>query len=210
MDIINSFINNIGNFDYIWFLSMIFSLLTFETFLKILVVYFFIVWIAIIIWVTKDIINRTNNILYQIFSILTVLVLTPLWVVIYLLIRPSKTLFEKYYEEAQIEDESELDLEETEDKKEEVKIDEIHHCPKCNYVVKEDYKFCPSCRAELKKDCVKCWKELKSEWKTCPFCWEKQDKKIEKEKETEENIEIINEKKEEENDILQKVEIEVK
>ena len=200
MDIINNIINNIENFNYIWFLSTIFSLLTFETFLKILVVYFFIVWIAIIIWVTKDIINRTNNILYQIFSILTVLVLTPLWVVIYLLIRPSKTLFEKYYEEAQIEEDADLDTEEN-NEKEETKIEEIHHCPKCNYVVKEDYKFCPSCRAELKKECIKCWKELKSEWKTCPFCWEEQEKKVEKnkeKKEKDENIEIINDKKEEE------------
>jgi hypothetical protein len=54
------------------------SLITFETFLKMLLLYFFVFWIAIIIWVTKDIINRTNNVLLQILSISTVLFLTPL------------------------------------------------------------------------------------------------------------------------------------
>jgi hypothetical protein len=68
------FINNIENFDYLGFLGNIVSVLTFESFLKLLVIYFFIVWIAIIVWVTKDIINRTNNILFQIFSIITVIV----------------------------------------------------------------------------------------------------------------------------------------
>jgi hypothetical protein len=202
-------LESINNFDYIWFLSWIFSVLTFETFLKILAVYFFIVWIAIIVWVTKDIINRTNNIFYQIFSILTVLILTPLWIVIYLLIRPSRTLFEQFYEDAQIDEDADLDLDIPEEKEEikETKVEEKCHCPKCNYEVREDYKFCPNCRTELKKECIKCWKEIKAEWNTCPFCWEEQEKK--KRKKSEE-LEIVNEKKEEENDVLQKIEIEIK
>ncbi len=73
LDTINEILESILAFDYIGFLSSVFSVLTFESFLKLVVIYFFIVWIAIIIWVTKDIINRTNNILYQIFSIFTVL-----------------------------------------------------------------------------------------------------------------------------------------
>jgi F0F1-type ATP synthase membrane subunit b/b' len=47
----------------------------------------------------KDISNRTNNILLQVLSVLIILFITPFWIFIYLLIRPSNTLFEKYYQE---------------------------------------------------------------------------------------------------------------
>lgn len=175
---INQFLEEIINFDYIWFLSNIFSMMTFESFLKLIVIYFFIVWIAIIIWVTKDIINRTNNILYQIFSIFTVLLWTPLWIVVYLLIRPSKTLFEKYYEEASIEED--IDLSEFEEEKSPIlpEIWEKYLCPHCSYSVQSDYKFCPNCRACLKKECKSCQKELNPKWTICPYCWKDQENKI--------------------------------
>lgn len=171
MDIINDFIYNFLNFDYIWFLSNIFSMLTFETFLKLIIIYFFIVWIAIIIWVIKDIINRTNSILFQIFSILTVLLWTPLWIVVYLLIRPSKTLFEQYYEDASIEEDFDENDERLKDK---------CLCPFCQYQIQPDYKFCPNCRECLKKVCNFCQKELNPKWTICPYCWKDQEKKIEK------------------------------
>lgn len=174
-------LESLTNFDYIWFLSNIFSYLTFESFLKLLAVYFFIVWIAIIVWVTKDIINRTNNILYQIFSILTVLIWTPLWIVVYLLIRPSKTLFEKYYEEVQLDDEESWDFELEKDETQEVEIKKViskTNCPECNYEINSDYKFCPNCRKELKKFCIWCSKEINPEWTLCPYCGKNQDDKL--------------------------------
>jgi hypothetical protein len=50
---------------------------TLELAVKIIVGYFFIVWIALIVWVIKDISVRTNSIFFQIFCVLTILVLTP-------------------------------------------------------------------------------------------------------------------------------------
>jgi len=61
--------------------------------------YVFVVWFCIVVWVAKDISNRTRSIWLQIVSILIVLFLTPLGIFIYLLIRPQKTLFEKIFEE---------------------------------------------------------------------------------------------------------------
>ena len=58
-----------------------------------------IIWIAILLWVIKDIANRTDNVLLQVISILIILFLTPFGIFVYLLIRPTKTIFEKYYEE---------------------------------------------------------------------------------------------------------------
>lgn len=70
------------------------------------IIYLFIIWIAVIIWVVKDISIRTNNVFFQIFSVSLVFVGTPLAVFLYLIIRPGKTLYEKYYDE--IEDNLEI------------------------------------------------------------------------------------------------------
>jgi len=85
--------------DLVWFVNNIYEIVTFDTFIEFAILYFFIIWISILLWVMKDISNRTNNITLQITSVLIILLLTPFWIFIYLLIRPSNSLFEKYYGE---------------------------------------------------------------------------------------------------------------
>lgn len=63
------------------------------------IIYFFVVWFCLVIWVVRDITNRTHSIVFQVFSILLVLFLTPLGIFVYLLLRPQKTLFEQVFEE---------------------------------------------------------------------------------------------------------------
>lgn len=67
--------------------------------LRAIIVYIFVVWFCIVVWVVRDITNRTRSVTFQVLSILLVLGLTPLGIFIYLLIRPQKTLFEKVFEE---------------------------------------------------------------------------------------------------------------
>lgn len=81
------------------FLNYIWEVVTLEFVFKFCVVYFFIIWVALIVWVMKDISIRTNNLFFQIICILIILLLTPFWVFIYLLVRPRKTLYERYYDE---------------------------------------------------------------------------------------------------------------
>ncbi|MDP5038944.1 MAG: zinc ribbon domain-containing protein [Candidatus Gracilibacteria bacterium] len=182
--------NAILNYDYLGLLSELFGNISFEMFLKLIIVYFFILWIAIIVWVTKDIINRTTNIFMQIVCILIVLFGTPFGVIIYLLVRPSQTLFEKYYEEDIVNEELDdvLNLPEVNENEEKIS------CFSCDYIISKDYKFCPNCRTKLKHECIGCSKELKLDWSICPFCGKDQETKINN----------ILEKKEE------KVELEVK
>lgn len=173
------------NIDFMSFFSGLGADLSLETFVKIFIGYIFIVWVAIIIWVTKDIINRTNNIFLQVFSIMTVLVLTPLGIVIYLLIRPSKTLFEQYYEESELDeeyDEGKYFIDDDNIEKEK------YRCYKCNYDILPEFKFCPNCRVELRNECIKCGKELKHSWTICPYCGKDQEQKI---------LNLLSEKKEE-------------
>lgn len=129
--------------------------------IKLVLGYFFIIWGAFIIWVIKDITNRTTNILIQSLSIFIILFFTPIFgLPIYLLIRPRATLFEQYYEE---EEEKELidDLE------------ELYHCPGCSHTVSRDFKFCPKCAFELTVSCPSCRKQIHTDWALCPYCGEK-------------------------------------
>lgn len=79
--------------------TAIWDFMTLENIIKFIVIYFFIIWVAIIVWVIKDIRVRTNNILFQIISVLIVLIWTPFAIFIYLLLRPGKTIYERYYDE---------------------------------------------------------------------------------------------------------------
>jgi hypothetical protein len=48
--------------------------ITIELAFKIVIAYFFVVWIALIVWVIKDISVRTNSIIFQILCVLTILI----------------------------------------------------------------------------------------------------------------------------------------
>lgn len=147
---------------------------TIENTIKFFILYFFIVWIAILVWVIRDITNRTESIFLQIFSVMSVLILTPLWVFIYLIVRPWKTLFEKYYEEV----EHNLDSL-SEEIKEKIWVDNFEKmtCFNCKAEVEKDFKYCPSCNIKLMKKCKDCGKELELDRKNCPYCWWKKKNK---------------------------------
>lgn len=149
--------------------------ITFEVFIKLLVVYFFIIWISIIIWVLKDITNRTDSLFLQLLSLFIVIFLTPLWVFLYLIIRPAKTNLEKSYRE--IDDNLELLSSIVKDK---FDLCNLVTCPKCEIKIDKNFKYCPNCAYELKVTCDSCKKELKPEWKVCPYCSKKQDNQEEK------------------------------
>gem|GEM_PF-1918682 len=91
-------------FEYENFISIIFTNMTLDLGIKIAVIYLLLLWLGVAIRVTKDILNRTNSILLQMFCILLILVGTPLGIFLYLLIRPSRTLYERYYEELPLEE----------------------------------------------------------------------------------------------------------
>ena len=168
--------NEILEYDLSPYLETFYNNITFETVIKFMIIYFFIIWIALIIWVTKDIVNRTTSIFLQVLSILIILLWTPLGIFIYLLIRPSKTLFEKYHNEV----EGNLDvMEEMIEEKNRDFWDSLH-CFSCDSPILPIFKFCPTCKTELKTQCNWCEKLVYKNWKMCPYCWEEQEYQIEK------------------------------
>ena len=154
-----------------WF-NFIRESITIEMFLKFVILYFFIIWIAILVWVIKDINNRTENLLLQIVSILIILVLTPIWVFIYLLIRPGKTLFEKYYDDIEENLENFSKIIEANTSNLQVR----NHCEGCKSPVMPEFKFCPHCKINLRCDCKNCDKSILLSWKVCPYCGKKNKK----------------------------------
>jgi len=160
-------------------LDTLLSYITIEGIFLFCVAYFFVIWIAIIIWVVKDISNRTNSIFLQILSILIVVLFTPLGVFLYLLIRPGRTIFEKYYEE--IEENLDI-LADMVEKRSGGSIIEETNCPHCEYVIQTDFIVCPNCKEKLRCECKSCHKEIRENWSICPYCGEKQKDKKKKKK----------------------------
>ena len=65
----------------------------------VVIIYVGLLWLAIIIWVTRDAINRSDSIIFQVIAILLNITFPVLGILLYLTIRPGKTTAERYYEE---------------------------------------------------------------------------------------------------------------
>lgn len=127
--------------------------------------YIALLWIAIILWVTKDITNRSDNIVFQIVCISLVIFLTPIFgLIIYLILRPSKTLTERYYEEMQQDFWSQEETSAS-----------IEHCPGCMARCGKEFKYCPACGDKVGQDCPGCQKNMHIQWSSCPYCGHKKE-----------------------------------
>lgn len=90
---------------------------SFQTLQLGLITYLGLLWLSIIIWVTRDAIHRSDSLIFQVIAILLNIIFPVLGVLLYLIIRPSKTSNERYYEEM----EHKLIMEAIEEKKPQVK-----------------------------------------------------------------------------------------
>jgi uncharacterized membrane protein (DUF485 family) len=119
-----------------------------EFMIKFCVMYFFVVWVALIIWVTKDIAYRSNSRTLQVFCVLIMILFTPLWVLLYILIRPRKSVYDKYNDE--IEWNLWILSEIVQDHIETTTADYI--CPECwDDIIREWWSVCPYCETKQKK-----------------------------------------------------------
>ncbi len=114
-------------------------------------------WIALIIWTYRDIRSRSRDPLVQILSALLVAVLNLPGVLVYLILRPARTLEEEY--QHTLEEESLLQA-----------LEDLPLCPGCERRVKDDWQVCPNCHTKLKKACHHCGKLMELPWNVCPYC----------------------------------------
>ena len=95
-------------------------------------------WLALIIWTFRDIRRRTRDPLVRILATLVVAVLFLPGILVYLILRPARTIEDEY--QASLEEEALLQ-----------NIEDIPLCPGCNRQIERDWMVCPSCHTRLKK-----------------------------------------------------------
>ncbi len=114
-------------------------------------------WVALVIWTYRDIRARARDPLVQILSALLVAVLNLPGVLVYLILRPARTLEEEY--QHTLEEENLLQA-----------LEELPLCPGCERRVKDDWQVCPNCHTKLKKECHHCHRLMELPWNICPYC----------------------------------------
>lgn len=114
-------------------------------------------WLALMIWTWRDIRSRARDPLAQVLAVLVVAALNLPGVLVYLILRPTRTLEEEY--QRTLEEEALL-----------ASIEDQLLCPGCERRVKDDWQVCPNCHTKLKKPCQHCGKLMELPWNICPAC----------------------------------------
>ena len=114
-------------------------------------------WVSLVIWTYRDIRSRTADTLTQTLSTLLVGLLNLPGILVYLVLRPPRTLEEEY--QRALEEEALL-----------ATIEDQQICPGCERRVQADWILCPNCHTKLKKTCQNCGRLMELSWNVCPYC----------------------------------------
>jgi len=114
-------------------------------------------WLSLIFWTNRDIRKRSRDRAMRILAVVVVTVFFLPGFLIYLVLRPGRTLEEEY--QRSLEEEALLQA-----------IEGAALCPGCERHVQPDWIVCPSCGTVLKKTCASCGHLIDLPWNICPFC----------------------------------------
>ncbi len=114
-------------------------------------------WLSLVIWTYRDIRRRARDPFARILAVLVAAVLFLPGIIVYLILRPPRTLEEEY--QASLDEEALLQT-----------IEDAALCPGCSRRVKENWMVCPNCFTKLKKTCHQCGKLMELPWNLCPYC----------------------------------------
>jgi hypothetical protein len=114
-------------------------------------------WLSLLIWTYRDFRQRNRDLLACVLAVLVVAILFLPGLIIYLILRPGKTLEEEY--QHSLEEEALLES-----------VEDNSVCPGCGRRIKEDWLACPNCYTKLKKSCHQCGKPIELPWNLCPYC----------------------------------------
>ena len=125
-----------------------------------LAIYIIVLWIALAFYVLRDARRRSHSWLFAGLASLLGLVPPFLGPLVYLVVRPPRTL----------DEEKAMQLEEnafTEPEQEELGS---RPCPTCGRDVEQDFILCPYCRTQFARRCSGCERPLRLGWGVCPYC----------------------------------------
>lgn len=124
----------------------------------ILIAYTLVLWLSAVVWVYRDIRNRTTDQGSQLIAVILVAVFNVPGLIVYLVIRPQTTLADAY--ERSLEAEAILhELQLT-----------ANACQSCRRPIEDDFNVCPHCRVVLREPCRTCGRSVRTSWATCPYC----------------------------------------
>jgi RNA polymerase subunit RPABC4/transcription elongation factor Spt4 len=113
--------------------------------------------VALVVGTYRDIRTRHRDRLIPILAAVLVALLNLPGVLIYLILRPARTLEEEYQQT--LEEEALLQS-----------IEDQTVCPGCERRIKEDWLVCPTCQTKLRKPCHSCGRLMELPWNICPYC----------------------------------------
>jgi hypothetical protein len=125
--------------------------------LTILFAYLVALWLAAIFWTFQDIRSRSSSAALQFFATLLVIVFNFPGLLVYIIMRPQKTLAELYAES--LEEEALLNS-----------LNDLGLCPSCRQPIEAEFLFCPWCQTRLRQRCLRCERPILITWKLCPYC----------------------------------------
>jgi RNA polymerase subunit RPABC4/transcription elongation factor Spt4 len=114
-------------------------------------------WVAAVIWTFRDIRSRHRDRLVHFLAAALVALLNLPGVLVYLIIRPARTLEEEYQQT--LEEEALLQT-----------IEDQAQCPGCERHILDDWLVCPTCQTKLRKPCHSCGRLMELPWNICPYC----------------------------------------
>lgn len=122
--------------------------------LRVALAYVCLLWAAIIVWVARDVISRTRRLGLHVAALALVIFLNIFGLIIYLIVRPQKTLVERYYEELE----------------QKALADNPDACPACARELPPLGRYCPTCGTEVRVPCESCKKLVAKTWARCAYC----------------------------------------
>lgn len=112
-----------------------------------------LVWILCVIRVLRDSMARSTSAWYHFFSVLLVIVFSPIiWIPLYLAFRPLVYKWDRWLWRESLEQ-------------------DIIVCPHCKYLNKESHKMCVWCWEVLHTECKQCHNHYYLGYSYCPECW---------------------------------------
>jgi hypothetical protein len=132
-----------------------------QLFVQGLVIFFIVLWFASAYWAFRDMQQRTDNPVLPYLAAAFIIVFTPAFfliaLLVYRIVRPHEKIGEVY--ERNLAEAAML-----------AEIESIPHCPTCERRVHDEWIICPECRTRLKRVCPSCDRLVGMEWTICAWC----------------------------------------
>ncbi len=124
--------------------------------------YVAVLWVATAYFVWRDARRRSASPSFQLFALLLGFVPPFLGALVYLVVRPPRTLDEERAYALEEQSLLELDSDPV----------ALRPCPSCGKDIEAEFIVCPYCRTQFARRCHGCDRILRLGWAVCPYCAE--------------------------------------